>query len=124
MTEAVRRDLENLLNTRRTVEDWPKDFVEMSNSVLAYGLPDLTGFNLSGPQDCAEMCLLIAGIIARFEPRLRDVQVALAEGTDSKTAKVRFHIKARLRMEPALPVGFETVLDVPAGHAAVLPSES
>ncbi len=124
MIDSVRRDLEDLLNTRRTVKDWPSDFVEISNSVLAYGLPDLSAFNAGAPREGEELARLIADAITRFEPRLRDVRVVLRESGGAKALKVHFHIEARLRMEPALAVGFETVLDVPAGHAAVLPSET
>ncbi|HWG47021.1 MAG TPA: type VI secretion system baseplate subunit TssE [Gemmataceae bacterium] len=124
MIDSVRRDLENLLNTRRTVEDWPSDFVEVSNSILAYGMPDLTAFNAGAPREREELALLIGDALTRFEPRLRDVRVSLVEVGTAKTPKAHFHIEARLRMEPALTVNFETILDVPAGHAAVLPSET
>jgi type VI secretion system protein ImpF len=123
LIDSVRRDLEDLLNTRQSVEDWPSDFVEVSDSLLAYGMPDLTLFNAGVPREREELALLIADAIARFEPRLRDVRVSLVEVGTIQTPKVRFHIEARLRTEPVLLVGFETVVDVPAGHAAVLPSE-
>ena len=123
MIDSVRRDLEDLLNTRRSVEDWPSDFVEVSNSLLAYGMPDLSAFNAGAPREREELALLVRDAVMRFEPRLRDVRVSLAEAGNTQTPKAHFHIEARLRMEPALTVNFETILDVPAGHAAVLPSE-
>lgn len=123
LTEAVRRDLEALLNTRRNVADWPSDFEELSNSVLAYGLPDLSQFNANAPREREELAWIITDAILRFEPRLRDVRVSLRDEGKNKMPKVHFHIEALLHMEPALTVGFETVLDVPEGHAAVLASE-
>ena len=40
MLDAVRRDLEELLNTRQP--DPPPEFPEVARSVVAYGLPDLS----------------------------------------------------------------------------------
>jgi type VI secretion system protein ImpF len=124
MSEAVRRDLEDLLNTRRTVDEEASDFVEVSQSLLAYGMPELSAFNASVPREREELVRLVADIIARFEPRLRDVRVSLTDTGAANTPRVHFHIEARLAVESAPQVRFETVLDVPTGHAAVLPSET
>ena len=47
MIDAVRRDLEDLLNTRRSAGRVRAAFVEVSNSVVAYGLPDLASVSAS-----------------------------------------------------------------------------
>jgi len=39
---AVRRDLENLLNTRCTPEPLPESSVEARRSMYNYGVPDIT----------------------------------------------------------------------------------
>ncbi len=39
---AIRRDLENLLNTRCTPEPLPESSVETLRSVFNYGVPDIT----------------------------------------------------------------------------------
>src|SRR5262249_27140855 len=41
MRDAVRRDLEELLNTRQTHVGLSPGYVELNRSILAYGLPDL-----------------------------------------------------------------------------------
>ena len=49
LEEAVRRDLQDLLNTRRTaIDGFPED-VELSRSLLTFGLPELIGLQ----SDCA-----------------------------------------------------------------------
>jgi type VI secretion system protein ImpF len=42
MVSAVFRDLEELLNTRQTAVGIPPELVEVRNSIVAYGMPDLT----------------------------------------------------------------------------------
>ncbi len=42
LKEALRRDLEWLLNTRRTSLESPGKYQELSRSVYFYGLPDLS----------------------------------------------------------------------------------
>ena len=44
MIDAVRTDLEDLLNTHRTAADIPEEFVEVRRSIVAYGLPDLASY--------------------------------------------------------------------------------
>ena len=44
---AIRRDLENLLNTRRRVLGWPDDLTELADSILGYGCHDLLVENVA-----------------------------------------------------------------------------
>ena len=45
MADVVRRDLEDLLNTRRTPIEGCEDDELLRTSILNYGLPDLTSMN-------------------------------------------------------------------------------
>ena len=47
LEECVKRDLENLLNTRRRCKSWPSELRELNNSLVNYGLPDFLSMNLS-----------------------------------------------------------------------------
>ena len=47
LQEAVRRDLENLLNTRARVGNLPSDLLELQKSVVHYGLPDFRSINIA-----------------------------------------------------------------------------
>ena len=49
LKQAVRRDLEWLLNTRHRVIDIPETLEETNNSLAAYGLRDLTGISIKSP---------------------------------------------------------------------------
>ena len=49
MVDSVRRDLENLLNTHMTETELPPEFVEVTNSIVAYGIPDLVSNHSAGP---------------------------------------------------------------------------
>ena len=50
---AVRRDLEWLLNSRRTIEESPASLKEVGRSVYNYGLPDVSSLYLRSSKDQA-----------------------------------------------------------------------
>jgi type VI secretion system protein ImpF len=122
--DAVRRDLEDLLNTRRTSSKDVEDYPEVANSIVAYGLPDLASFDAITPQQREAIGRVIEAVITRFEPRLRDVRATLVDPGDAVKRSVRFHVDARLAMDPAPEVAFETILELTTGHAAVRPGEA
>jgi type VI secretion system protein ImpF len=122
MIEAVRRDLEALLNTRQTEGDLPGCYEELTRSVFTFGVPDVSMLSTLSLERDGEMGPMIAELIERFEPRLRDVQVALAD-KDPLGREIRFHIEGRLRVEPFPELGFETVLELSTGRAVITTSE-
>jgi type VI secretion system protein ImpF len=124
MVEAVQRDLEALLNTRRTDMGLAENFTEVHKSILGYGLPDLTSLNAITPQQREEIGRIIEASISRFEPRLRDVHATLLDSTDDKSGALRFRIDARLRVDPHPDVAFDTILELTTGHYTVKPSET
>ena len=116
ITEAVRRDLEDLLNTRQTPAHLLADFPELRTSVFAYGLPDLTSLQAVTPQQRTEIGRLLERIIMTFEPRLEKVKAILLTGADDKLPTLRFRVDARLNMDPAPEVAFETTLELTTGR--------
>lgn len=120
--EAVQRDLEDLLNTRQTHVGLPAQFEEVHDSIFAYGLPDLTSLNAITPQQQEEIGRTLEQIIARFEPRLRDIHATLVPPTDAKERTLRFRIDARLRVDPAPEVAFDTILELTTGHYSIKPT--
>ena len=124
MSDAVRRDLEDLLNTRQTQTEAVNAFPEVANSIVAFGLPDLVSLNSVTPQQRAEIGRLIETIVFRFEPRLKDVRASMIDEGDSKERKIRFRIDARLCVDPAPEVAFDTMLELTTGHYSVKQSES
>ncbi len=114
----VVRDLENLLNTRRHIFDPPEGFREVAESLFTYGVSDFTSQNPGNISVKKSIRQDIEKVIARFEPRLRNVSVVV-EG-DSRINSLRFRINAMLVVEPeSEPVSFDTFFDVNRGEYTV-----
>jgi type VI secretion system protein ImpF len=122
--DVVRRDLEDLLNTRQSSHSVPAQFEDVLRSIVAFGMPDLTTLNAITPQHREEIGRVLEKIVETFEPRLREVRAKLVEGGDAKLRTLRFRIDARLRVEPAPEVAFETVLELASGLSAVKRADS
>jgi type VI secretion system protein ImpF len=117
---SVQRDVEWLLNTRRTMEPAPLERQQLRHSVYDYGLPDTIGVSMATPAGREALRLSMQETIARFEPRLGDVRVRLMEGTTPSAPQVRFVVEALLRMDPSPEqVVFDTVFEVSSGEYAV-----
>lgn len=124
MVDVVRRDLEDLLNTRQSHQGLTEAFGETERSILGYGLPDLTSLDAITSQQREEIGRILETVVRRYEPRLRDVRATLVDAGESKRPTVRFRIDARLALEPAPEVAFETILELTTGHSAVKQAES
>jgi type VI secretion system protein ImpF len=122
--QAVQRDLENLLNTHQSFPGQLQSFPETANSIAGYGLPEVISFRVSTPQQREQICQLLQETILRFEPRLKDVRATALDNDENKSSKVRFRIDARLVVEPAPEVAFETVLELTTGKHSVRPTIS
>jgi type VI secretion system protein ImpF len=111
LKNSVAEDLQNLLNTRQEeIERLPDEFNELTHSLLFYGLPDFTTYNLLNPADLDRLRRSIESAIKFFEPRLQRVQVKM-ETPDANDRTVHFRIDGLLRIEPAPePIIFDTVL--------------
>jgi type VI secretion system protein ImpF len=118
MTDAVRRDLEDLLNTRRTTLDVPVEFVATNESVVVYGLPDLAWIEAHTPEDRSQIGTLIERVIVRFEPRLRDVRVTVAED-HLDDYNIRFQVYGRLAIDGSPEVVFESQLELTSGRTSL-----
>jgi len=109
---SVIRDLENLLNTRKSPEEPPRDFRYLQDSLLVYGLRDFSALNPGSAATRQQMRKEIERMISQFEPRLRNVAVRLEAETGNDRV-LHFRISAILIVEPlSEPVTFDTVLDV------------
>lgn len=113
MKQAVRRDLENLLNTRWRCKDFPPHLSELDVSLVNYGIPDFTGMNLGSVQDREKYRRLLEATIRKYEPRFRKVQVQLVD-SDAIDRTLHFRIDAILYADAA-PVVFDTSLEPSTG---------
>jgi type VI secretion system protein ImpF len=116
--QALRRDLEWLLNTRRVLEV-PEELPLLADSLLAYGLPDFTNLTVKSAGDQHDLTHAIEVTLKRFEPRLADIVVSVANASLLERA-FRFRIEARLRIDPVPePISFDTTLQLGSGNFAV-----
>src|SRR5262249_58173207 len=67
LKQAVRRDLENLLNTRIRCVPWSKEMNHLDKSLINYGLPDLTGSSPVSPKDREEFRRTIENVVKQYE---------------------------------------------------------
>jgi type VI secretion system protein ImpF len=96
---AVRRDLENLLNTRRTPDYIPEGSVEILRSVYYYGLPDITSMPANFLYEQTKLLQSIETAVKTFEARLDGVRVSLVP-VAGQSRVLRFVIDGMLRIDP------------------------
>ena len=113
LKKSVARDLEALVNTRQeALEPLPEEFTELGRSILTYGLPDFTSFNLAATDDRMRVRRCLEDAITNFEPRLRRVRVSIEPPREHDRA-LRFRVDALLRTDPSPePVMFDMVLQL------------
>jgi len=116
LQQSVRRDLENLLNTRRRLVVIPPGYTELRDSLLTYGLPDFSGTGPSGGKDREAFARSIEQIIRMHEPRLLRVNVELIANPEPGDRTLRFRIDALLQADPAPePVSFDSTMEPSTG---------
>ena len=112
MKFAVRRDIENLLNTRRRNVSLSPRLPELSQSLLAYGVADFSGTGPASSRQREAFCRSLEEIIRSNEPRLLEVRVDLVANPEPGDRTLRFRIDALLRADPAPePVIFDSALE-------------
>lgn len=116
---AVKRDLEWLLNTRKPPLPELEARPVARETVINFGLPDISALGLSSPSDQRSLRLAIEACVRAFEPRLADVRVTL-ESTDTTDRRLRFHIEGNMKLDPAPEeITFDTVLELTSGEYKV-----
>ncbi len=109
---AVRRDLENLLNTKNFSSSSFPTGAEIHSSLFSYGLPDFTSASPRSSSVKNQVRQNIERAIGQFEPRLRNVTVRMDDSGENER-NLRFKISALLVVEPVTErVTFDTLLDV------------
>jgi type VI secretion system protein ImpF len=120
LKEALRRDLEWLLNTRRIPALAPEALQEVGNSLYHYGLPDITSLSADAHGTRAVLIRQVEEALELFEPRLTGVRVGLVETEYDDKRELRFLIEGLLKMEPSPEqVAFDTVLEISSGKFQV-----
>lgn len=120
LRESVKRDIEWLLNTRRTPEPASDDFPEVQASIYHFGIPDISSLNRDSKETPEKLRRQIEECIRVFEPRLTNVQVQVRDGDNDPHHELLFSIYALLDIEPNPErVQFDTVLEVGSGEFSV-----
>ena len=120
LKEAVRRDLEWLLNTRVVAVPPDSRLCEVNRSVYAYGLPDFTAYSIANPEDQSRLIRHLQNAIKIFDPRLDKVRIVPLNVDITNTRVLRFRIEALLLMPPAPEhISFDTTLQLTSGEYEV-----
>jgi type VI secretion system protein ImpF len=113
---GLKRDLEWLLNTRRTIEPAPDSARETVRSVYQYGFADISSKSVLSTRDHSDLIRDMEAAIAIFEPRLKRAKVRM-EAVEGSYRSLKFVIEGLLCMDPAPePVRFDTVLELGKGE--------
>jgi type VI secretion system protein ImpF len=113
---GLKRDLEWLLNTRKTIEPSPDSARETVRSVFHYGFADISSKSVLSSRDHGDLVREMEQAIGIFEPRLKRARVRM-EMIEGNYRSVNFVIEGLLCMDPAPePIRFDTVLELGKGE--------
>ena len=115
---GLQRDVENLLNSRRSIQSLSASFEELADSLVNYGLSRPHSSDGKRLRSQTSLCQLIADTIRRFEPRLQEVRVFpnLPASSSPRTDGVmKFTIEGLLSVAPLRPnvqeISFQAAYD-------------
>ncbi len=101
LKNSIRRDLENLLNTRVRIVEPGDEYPELRLSILNYGFPDLATVNIADQSKKLQLIDHLETLLITFEPRFKSVAVSFRENkTDSVNRSLKFRIDAELYADP------------------------
>ena len=112
LRQSVRRDLENLLNSKIQWHVWPESYDELDRSLLNYGLPDFSSMAMDSLDGRQALCLKIEKTIRQFEPRFIDVDVSLIDEEQPLDRVLKIRIDALLYADPIPePITFDSEIE-------------
>jgi type VI secretion system protein ImpF len=113
---SVRRNLEDLLNTRARATSWPAELSELETSLANYGIPDITAAQLQSERSRKEFLRAVERRVRFFEPRLSNVRVVALKAANYYDSTLRFRIDAALFVDDApMPITFDSTFDPTEG---------
>jgi type VI secretion system protein ImpF len=112
LRNSVKRDLENLMNTRFRMQTPPEQLTQLEKSLLNYGLPDLATVNIADIEKKRQFIKNLEKTLATYEPRFKTIKVIPIENKELTDRTLRFRIDATLYADPAPEtIIFDSVLD-------------
>ncbi|MGM5012231.1 type VI secretion system baseplate subunit TssE [Rhizobium sp. 969_B3_N1_2] len=110
--EAIRRDLEALLNTRRCPTTPPTALSELRDALVSYGVDGIVSANLMTDQAKLKLAEAIERRVALFETRLADIKVTILKSRTMTERALRMRIQATFRLHEGMPpISFESTID-------------
>ena len=110
--DGLKRDLLELLNTRKRCRSWPSQLEELERSVLAYGIPDIAGAHLATAKDRDQFLSTLGPLIRRCDPRFLNVRITPTGAREASDRVLRFRIEATVRVESGTePIAFDFKLE-------------
>ncbi len=100
LRNAIRRDLEALLNTRQRHLSWPSGLKELERSLINFGIPDVTRIDVATQQDRENFCHELEMAIRRHEPRFQSLKVVMLDNAEPQDRTLRFRVEALVYADP------------------------
>ena len=92
---SITRDLQVLMNSRRSDEPIPDEYPEVANSILNFGMSALGRYGDIGlAAEQSRLCRSMEDAVRMFEPRLRQAQVRVLKQDPQHKTMVRFLLEA------------------------------
>jgi type VI secretion system protein ImpF len=116
---AIQHDVDQILNTRSWLGTWPPELDRIRGTILNCGLPDTTGIAIDSEPIRKVLTQTIRMALETFEPRLRNVNVAVMAGVGARTARVVIRAEVPGSAEPLLlgrVVGRSRLVDLTKGR--------
>lgn len=118
--KGIRRDIQDLLNSRFRCVAWPPQLDELDDTLLNYGLPDFTAAGLNLSREPEILLESVKQALNRFESRLTDVRVKLTDDKFHIDRTLRFRIDAVLLIEnQRVPMHLESTVESRTGQFSI-----
>ena len=116
LREAIRRDLEALLNTRRPPTTPPRQHAHLERALVSFGVEGFVAASLGTDAAKMRFARAVERRISLFETRLSHVKVTVLKNRIERERTLRMSIQASFRLDEAMPpVRFESTVD-PTSH--------
>jgi type VI secretion system protein ImpF len=101
LREAIRRDIEGFLNTRKRCMPLPADLTNVHGTIVDYGVPDFMSQTLSTERQRKPFIRLVSEAILEHEPRFKSLEIEPVGDVDRVERSFHFRIHAVVHAEPA-----------------------
>jgi type VI secretion system protein ImpF len=93
---------------------------ELGESLVNYGIPDITGLDLASNERRDEFCRTLEAVIRYFEPRFVKVAIEIQKNSEMLDRTLRLRIDGLLHATPAPePVLFDSAVETATGNVEV-----